>query len=158
LPLQARYRETSFFGPTPDIFLPFPGLYRLQGLTYGFFGVTWMVGEALHQPQPLEKSSSAPLPHISPFTLYTLLFAAAPIAGIIEESAFRGYMQQPIEQQLGLGVAILITGTMFAVAHLDFTWVLWPYYVAVAAAYGILKEQLIVSKQQGRGLEKNMFC
>jgi membrane protease YdiL (CAAX protease family) len=25
---------------------------------------------------------------------------------------------------------------MFAVAHLDFTLVLWPYYVAVAAIYG----------------------
>jgi len=33
-------------------------------------------------------------------------------------------------------VAILVTGTMFAVAHLDFTLVLWPYYVAVAAIYG----------------------
>jgi membrane protease YdiL (CAAX protease family) len=32
--------------------------------------------------------------------------------------------------------AILITGTMFAIAHLDFTLVLWPYYVAVAAIYG----------------------
>src|SRR5690606_13282026 len=36
----------------------------------------------------------------------------------------------------GLVVAILITGTMFAVSHLDFTLVLWPYYVAVAAIYG----------------------
>ena len=33
-------------------------------------------------------------------------------------------------------MAILITGTMFAVAHLDFTLILWPYYVAVAAIYG----------------------
>jgi membrane protease YdiL (CAAX protease family) len=45
-------------------------------------------------------------------------------------------MQGPIERQSGLPIAILITGTMFAVAHLDFTWILWPYYVAVAAIYG----------------------
>jgi hypothetical protein len=60
----------------------------------------------------------------------------APVAGIIEESAFRGYMQGPIERRYGLLVAILITGTMFAIVHLDFTPILWPYYVAVAAIYG----------------------
>jgi len=35
-----------------------------------------------------------------------------------------------------LAVAILVTGTMFAIAHLDFTLILWPYYLAVAAIYG----------------------
>lgn len=40
------------------------------------------------------------------------------------------------ERRYGLVLAILITGTMFAVSHLDFTLVLWPYYVAVAAIYG----------------------
>jgi membrane protease YdiL (CAAX protease family) len=69
-------------------------------------------------------------------TVLSLLLMAAPVAGIIEEAAFRGYMQGPIERRLGLLPAILITGTMFAVAHLDFTLLLWPYYVAVAAIYG----------------------
>jgi membrane protease YdiL (CAAX protease family) len=69
-------------------------------------------------------------------TVLALLLAAAPVAGIIEEAAFRGYMQGPIERRHGLVIAILITGTMFAVAHLDFTLALWPYYVAVAAIYG----------------------
>ena len=64
-----------------------------------------------------------------------LLLMAAPVAGIIEEAAFRGFMQGPIERRYGITVAILVTGTMFAVAHLDFTWVLWPYYVTVAAIY-----------------------
>ena len=73
---------------------------------------------------------------IPAFTVWSLLLMAAPVAGIIEESAFRGYMQGPIERRYGLTVAILITGTMFAVAHLDFTLILWPYYVAVAAIYG----------------------
>lgn len=64
-------------------------------------------------------------------TVIALLLAAAP-----EETSFRGYMQGPIERRHGLLVAILVTGTMFAVAHLDFTPILWPYYVAVAAIYG----------------------
>lgn len=76
------------------------------------------------------------LTHASPLTVVSLLLMAAPAAGVIEESAFRGYMQGPIERRFGLVLAILITGTMFAVAHLDFTWILWPYYVAVAAIYG----------------------
>lgn len=76
------------------------------------------------------------LTHVPKFTVLSLLLAAAPIAGIIEEAAFRGYMQGPIERRSGLTIAILITGTMFAVAHLDFTLILWPYYVAVAALYG----------------------
>jgi membrane protease YdiL (CAAX protease family) len=77
---------------------------------------------------------------ISRFTVLTLLLAAAPIAGVVEEAAFRGYMQGPIEKRLGLVMAILITGTMFAVAHLDFTPILWPYYVAVAAIYGTVTQ------------------
>ena len=69
-------------------------------------------------------------------TVWSLLLMGAPVAGVVEESAFRGYMQGPIERRYGLSLAILITGTMFAVAHLDFTLILWPYYVAVAAIYG----------------------
>jgi membrane protease YdiL (CAAX protease family) len=76
------------------------------------------------------------LSQVPQFTLLSLLLMAAPVAGIVEEAAFRGYMQSPIEQRHGLAVAILVTGTMFAVAHLDFTLILWPYYVAVAAIYG----------------------
>src|SRR5262245_33987540 len=69
-------------------------------------------------------------------TVLALLLMGALIAGVVEEAAFRGYMQRPIEKAHGIGVAILITGTMFALVHLDFTPVLWPYYMAVAAIYG----------------------
>jgi membrane protease YdiL (CAAX protease family) len=76
------------------------------------------------------------LTNIPLLTLWSLLLMAAPVAGLVEEAAFRGYMQGPIERSYGFGVAVLITGTMFALAHLDFTLMLWPYYVAVAAIYG----------------------
>lgn len=78
------------------------------------------------------------LSQVPPLTVLSLLLAAAPIAGVIEEAAFRGYMQGPIERRHGMIVAIFVTGTMFAVAHLDFSPILWPYYVAVAAIYGIV--------------------
>ena len=78
------------------------------------------------------------LSRIPSFTVWSLLLTAAPVAAFVEEAAFRGYMQAPIERRHGVVPAILITGTMFAIAHLDFTPVLWPYYVAVAAIYGIV--------------------
>ena len=78
------------------------------------------------------------LSRIPSFTVWSLLLTAAPVAAFVEEAAFRGYMQAPIERLHGVVPAILITGTMFAIAHLDFTPVLWPYYVAVAAIYGIV--------------------
>ncbi|HEV7633524.1 MAG TPA: CPBP family intramembrane glutamic endopeptidase, partial [Steroidobacteraceae bacterium] len=76
------------------------------------------------------------LSQVPALTLWTLVLLGAPVAGLVEEAAFRGYMQGPIERRFGLTLAILITGTMFAVSHLDFTLILWPYYVAVAALYG----------------------
>jgi membrane protease YdiL (CAAX protease family) len=76
------------------------------------------------------------LSHVPTVTILSLLLMGAPVAGAVEEAAFRGYMQGPIERACGIVPAVLVTGTMFAVAHLDFTPVLWPYYVAVAAIYG----------------------
>ncbi len=76
------------------------------------------------------------LGQVPDLTVVSLLVMAAPVAGVVEEAAFRGYMQGPIERRHGLWIAILISGTMFAVAHLDFTWTLWPYYLAVSALYG----------------------
>lgn len=78
------------------------------------------------------------LAQVPKFTVLSLLLMAAPVAGIVEEAAFRGYMQGPIERHHGPAGAILITGTMFALAHLDFTLILWSYYVAVAVIYGVV--------------------
>jgi membrane protease YdiL (CAAX protease family) len=78
------------------------------------------------------------LSKIPGFTVWSLLLMAAAVAALVEEAAFRGYMQGPLERRYGVVPAILITGTMFAIAHLDFTPVLWPYYAAVAAIYGIV--------------------
>lgn len=107
-------------------------------LLAGGLGIVALV-LALHVANRLVVLPQQQLPDLSRvprITLLALLVMAAPVAGIVEEAAFRGYMQGPIERRHGLGVAILVTGTMFAVAHLDFTPVLWPYYVAVAAIYG----------------------
>jgi len=107
-------------------------------LLAGGFGIVALV-LALRVANRLVVLPQQQLPDLSRVpaaTVWALLLMAAPVAGLVEEAAFRGYMQGPIERRSGLLLAILITGTMFAVAHLDFTPVLWPYYVAVAAVYG----------------------
>jgi membrane protease YdiL (CAAX protease family) len=94
---------------------------------------------ALRLANRLVELSAQELPNLGGVpqsTAVALLLMGAPIAGIVEEAAFRGSMQRPIEQAHGIWLAILITGTMFALVHLDFTPILWPYYVAVAAIYG----------------------
>jgi membrane protease YdiL (CAAX protease family) len=72
--------------------------------------------------------------------LFSLLMGAV-VAGVVEETAFRGYVQRPIERRHGPVLAILVTGTLFGFAHFthpEVTLVLLPYYLAVAAVYGAL--------------------
>ena len=81
---------------------------------------------------------------VSKFPVLTVLLwvlMSAVVAGVVEETAFRGYMQAPIERRHGPVFAILLTGSLFGLihfAHREVTLVLLPYYMAVAAVYGAL--------------------
>lgn len=81
---------------------------------------------------------------ISRFKLLTLLgwvVMGALVAGVAEETAFRGYIQKPIEQRHGPVIAILVTGSLFGLAHFthpEVGLVLLPYYLSVATVYGVL--------------------
>jgi len=117
---------------------PLPIRVWFWALFAGLIGIVALV-LALNLANRFVSLPEQQLPDLSgvpKYTVLALLLAGAPIAGLIEESAFRGYMQGPIERRCGLSIAIVITGTMFALVHLDFTPILWPYYVIVAALYG----------------------
>ena len=86
----------------------------------------------------LPDQASLDLSGVPVVTVLLLLLMSSVFAGVVEEASFRGYMQRPIERRHGPGLAILVTGVMFAVAHLDFAPTLLPYYVAVAAIYGMV--------------------
>ncbi len=76
-----------------------------------------------------------------PMTVALWLLMSALVAGVVEETSFRGYMQKPIERRHGPVVAILITGSLFGFVHFshpEVTLVLLPFYLAVAAVYGAL--------------------
>jgi len=89
----------------------------------------------------LPQQSTEDLSNIPFVTLFFSLIMSAIVAGIAEEISFRGYMQGPIERRHGPLVAILITGVLFGFAHFthpEVTVILMPYYIAVAAIYGML--------------------
>lgn len=66
---------------------------------------------------------------------------SAVVAGVVEETSFRGYMQRPIERRHGPMVAILVSGLAFGLGHFthaEATLVLLPYAMAAAVVYGAL--------------------
>jgi len=75
-------------------------------------------------------------------TMFALLAMQSVVAGVTEESAFRGYMQSIISRRFGVTAAILASGTLFGLLHFpnhpgDVVLML-PYYIAVSAMYGAL--------------------
>lgn len=81
------------------------------------------------------------VPPQMPFlTVFLLLVMASVVAGVVEEAAFRGYMQGPIERRHGPFVAILLTGALFGLGHFTHhpatVLAMMPYYLTVAAIYG----------------------
>jgi membrane protease YdiL (CAAX protease family) len=85
--------------------------------------------------QPITFPSEMPF-----FTAFLLLVMQSLVAGVSEESAFRGYMQSMIAREHGLLVAILANGTLFGLLHFGShpgdVLLMLPYYVAVSAVYG----------------------
>lgn len=72
-------------------------------------------------------------------TVFAWVVMSALVAGVVEETAFRGYIQGGIERRHGPVIAILVTGSLFGLAHFshpEVGVVLLPYYIAVAAVYG----------------------
>ncbi len=72
-------------------------------------------------------------------TVAAWLLMSAAVSGIVEETAYRGYLQRPIEGRYGPVVAILTTGLVFGLSHFahpEVTFVLLPFYLGVAAVYG----------------------
>jgi membrane protease YdiL (CAAX protease family) len=97
-----------------------------------------IMGRLVELPQEAEPVA---LPTGMPsVTVLVLLIMSSIVAGVIEEAAFRGYMQGPIERRYGPVVAILISGTIFGLAHYNHhpaaTLTMLPYYIWISAVYG----------------------
>jgi membrane protease YdiL (CAAX protease family) len=55
---------------------------------------------------------------------WVAVVVSATSAGVCEETGFRGYMQQPIEQRHGASIAILVSSVFFTLLHLTKAWAL----------------------------------
>ncbi len=96
-----------------------------------------VVARLVHLPAGAPINTPPGMPVV---TMAALLAMQSVVAGISEESAFRGYMQSIIGRRYGVAVAIVISGALFGLLHFpnhpgDVVLML-PYYVAVSAVYG----------------------
>jgi len=71
---------------------------------------------------------------------WLVIVMASLVAGICEETGFRGYMQVPLEKRYGPGVGITIVSIMFLVIHLDQAWAppVFFHLFAMSVLLGIL--------------------
>jgi len=81
----------------------------------------------------LSPRSVSSITRYSFLTALCILIGAAAEAGIVEEAAFRGYMQESLEKRFRPAVAIAMTSVLFGFAHLanghqEIAW-LFPYTV-----------------------------
>jgi hypothetical protein len=87
------------------------------------------------ESQPIDAPPQMPF-----VTVFLLLVMASIVAGVVEEAAFRGYMQGPIERRHGPVVALLVSGVLFGLAHFthhpDSVLAMMPFYLAVVAVFG----------------------
>jgi membrane protease YdiL (CAAX protease family) len=78
--------------------------------------------------------------HMPFVTVFLLLVMASVVAGVVEESAFRGYMQGPIERRHGAVVALLLNGVLFGLLHFTHhptsVFAMLPYYLAITGIFG----------------------
>jgi membrane protease YdiL (CAAX protease family) len=78
---------------------------------------------------------------LPPWTVVSILLAISVSAGVVEEAAFRGVLISPIARRHGWPVAILVSGVMFFVAHLNHSYVTLahlPFFLAISAVHGLL--------------------
>ena len=119
-----------------------PQLWRWSMLAGGLAVATIIaLTYALSRLRPLGLGFPEQLRQLPPVTMVTLVVTISLMAGIVEEAAFRGYMQSPIERRHGPVIAIAIVSAFFALAHLTGEPVSTPRMALIVIAsivYGFL--------------------
>jgi len=121
---------------------PPPGAWSRERLS-GLFGIIALIG-ALYVLWIVAPSPGAP-PDLSqyPTTAFriSVLVMGAVVSGVVEEMAFRGYMQSQLER-FGPALAIVVTSIVFTLIHathgLQALLVLAPGYFFASVLYGLL--------------------
>jgi membrane protease YdiL (CAAX protease family) len=71
---------------------------------------------------------------------FAVLIMGSIVAGICEETGFRGYMQAPLEKKYGAVTAIVVTSIIFMLIHLSHSWAapILPHIFFASVLLGIL--------------------
>ncbi len=71
---------------------------------------------------------------------WAIIIMSSIVAGICEETGFRGYMQVPLEKRYGPVTAIIITSVIFMLIHLSHAWAapILPHIFFASVLLGIL--------------------
>jgi membrane protease YdiL (CAAX protease family) len=91
----------------------------------GNVALTFVWGRLIH----LQPFALPDLSRYSNLTVLCLFLGIAVEAGVVEEAAFRGYMQVPLEKRYGPQVAIIVVSVVFGLVHIangyrELTWLL----------------------------------
>jgi len=77
-----------------------------------------LVARRFVDPTPYQGLPEIP-PGVSALTIGGLLLMLSVVAGVVEEAAFRGYLQAPLERRHGPVAAVVMTSSVFALMHFN---------------------------------------
>jgi membrane protease YdiL (CAAX protease family) len=82
--------------------------------------------------------------NMPPWQAWALVVMSSLVAGICEETGFRGYMQVPLERLWGRIPAILVTSVVFTALHLGkaWSWYIIPLIFLTSVLLGLLASRM----------------
>jgi len=117
---------------------PLLGHVIFTAFTYGLAIIALSIASYLLLPLPEEAGAMFFALQDTPKTTHIVLLATTLIAtGFIEETAYRGYLQRPLEHAYGPAVAILVAAIAFGLSHnLPTYWL--PVFVFASLGWGVM--------------------
>ncbi len=128
------FRETSLAPATWKWGLVAAALFvvAMEASIFTLFRLVPFPGEQFVRPALLE---GTPTPG-----LWAALVVASLVAGVCEETGFRGYLQRPLEKRYGPAGAVAVSTAAFAALHLNQPWALtlMPPILLAGVLLGVL--------------------
>ena len=107
---------------------------------FGASGVFLALLLAAYRTLPIPMSPLPPAAVSAPGLSLAYFAMASLVAGVVEEAAFRGYMQHGLERSIGRAGAFLLVALFFALFHGAHPEVLFliPIYIGTSVSYSII--------------------
>ncbi len=131
-PLRQRLSRSNIMKQNVKKWAYFSGIpFSITLIAFSFLG--YLLSEIpLNQIQLLTALKSIPI-----LTSVSLIFIAALVTGIVEETALRGYMQKIIEEKHAPLIAILVVAIVYTIMHF-LPLPVWPLFILGSIGWGYL--------------------